>query len=368
MIVKVIGIIILISVVISGIYKSTTRHKVGYGLLAAWFLPLFFDSIHQKLWTYFETHKLAAEIYDPFLILILLVYGAVGIIEGLIRLVNDDFTFLEWISNLLKGEKGRQALIEREVSRLKSPSKAVLQTITAEDVRAAAVEMELDATAVESKGGREEAKSSQLLDYCEKFALKQVYWDSDIEGKVYAALRDFISDEYIIIPHESFSNIFRWKWGDNWRITDRVMKAHFDFAIYNEGFLLIMLIEVNGGTHNDSARVEMDEFKKKLATEKKLKLISIDATRSIGDVQLQREVEERIRQEFPDRDSCPTYCPTCHSRIPMILQLNTKADPNIHFYRCLNKECGQTHSLGRSGEYRKIAPLYRNMPDKLSNK
>lgn len=113
--VKIIGIIILIVIAICGIYKSTISHKVGYGLLAAWFLPFLFDSIRQKVGAYFETHKLAAQIYDPYLILFLLVYGAIGILEGLIRLANEDFTFLEWISDLLKGKKGKQALIEREI-------------------------------------------------------------------------------------------------------------------------------------------------------------------------------------------------------------------------------------------------------------
>lgn len=367
---KVICIIILILIAIRGILKSTARHKIGYVLIAVWSLPLFFDSLGQKLSAYFENHELAAEIYHGPLILFLLVYGTVGILEGLIRRKNGEFTFLRWMSDLLKGRKRRTDIIEEEYNSAekisfnpeepkgsteeKSPSKSDLQTITTADARAAA-EVELGTAETETK-------SLHLPDYCRMFALRQSYWDHGIEWEVYSALRQFISDDYIIIPHEAFSNLFYWKWEDDWKLTDRVTKAHFDFAIYNNNFMPIMLIEVNGSTHKSSPnRMEMDEFKRKLAAEKGVRLISLDATKTIGNIQ--QEVEERIRHEFPDRDSCPTYCPACHSRIRMILQRNKST--NEYFYRCVNKECGTTHSLGRSGEYRKIAPLYRNMPDKL---
>lgn len=397
---KVIGIIIIILIAICGIHKSTTHHKVGYGLLVAWFCTLFFDSIHQKLLVYFQTHELAAEIYWVYLIWFLLIYGAIGIIEGLIRLVSDDFTFLGWISNLLKSKKRKQAFVEQEynsadkttykpeeckedkykeelnpvnviypdknsnlqqlgvrVSMLPSPNKIELQTINKEDVRAAA-ETDKDIQVTES---------NSFLEGYHKLLLKEIYWDHEIEPEVYLALREFISDEYNIIPHEALSNIFSWKWSEDWKFTDRVTKAHFDFAIYNRDFRPLMLIEVNGGEHkNNPRRIEMDEFKKRLTAENNLKLISIDATKTIGNVK--KEVEERIRQEFPDRDSVPTYCPLCQSHIPMILQLNKKVTPNIYFYRCLNKKCGVTHSIGKSGEIGKIAPLYRNMPDKISAK
>ena len=629
---KVICIIILILIAIRGILKSTARHKIGYVLIAVWSLPLFFDSLGQKLSAYFENHELAAEIYHGPLILFLLVYGAVGILEGLIRRRDGEFTFLR----LLIGRKRRTDIIEEEydsaekisfkpeepkgskeelspakviypdknssldrilselnqmiglnsvkkeiaeliqmekfqqqrkkqglkrsdagsyhlvfagnpgtgkttvarmvagiyyhlgivsggqlievdrsglvgeylgqtalktsevikkaiggvlfideayslihegsgkgdtfgkealdtllkamedyredlviimagyteemeefisvnpglksrfkktvhfedynpqelleifcsyaqkdenvilpeaqtelahaftvmygqrdrkfgngrsvrnlynailqqlgvrVSMLKSPSKSDLQTITTADVRAAA-EMEFGTAETETK-------SLHLPDYCRMFALRQSYWDHGIEWEVYSALRQFISDDYIVIPHEAFSNLFYWKWEDDWKLTDRVTKAHFDFVIYNNNFMPIVLIEVNGSTHKSSPnRMEMDEFKRKLAAEKGVKLISLDATKTIGNIQ--QEVEERIRHEFPDRDSCPTYCPTCHSRIRMILQRNKST--NEYFYRCVNKECGTTHSLGRSGDYRKIAPLYKNMPYKL---
>lgn len=379
---KVIGIIILILIAIRGMLKSTARHKIGYVLIAAWSLPLFFDSLGQKLSAYFENHELAAEIYHGPLIPFLLVYGAVGILEGLIRRRDGEFTFLR----LLIGRKRRTDITEEEynsaekmslkpeepkgsreelspakviypdknVSMLKSPGKSDPQTITTADARAAA-EMEFGTAETETK-------SLHLPDYCRMFALRQSYWDHGIEWEVYSALRLFISDDYIVIPHEAFSNLFYWKWEDDWKLTDRVTKAHFDFAIYNNYFMPIMLIEVNGSTHKCSPnRMEMDEFKRKLAAEKGVRLISIDATKTIGNIQ--QEVEERIRHEFPDRDSCPTYCPVCHSRIRMILQRNKST--NEYFYRCVNKECGTTHSLGRSGEYRKIAPLYRNMPDKL---
>lgn len=201
-----------------------------------------------------------------------------------------------------------------------------------------------------------------LLQSVEMFSLKRSFWDHPVEAEIYKALRSLICDEYIIVPHESISNVFYWKWDKDWKNTDRVTKMHFDFVVYDEDYRPVFLVEVNGKEHEKLNKVETDNFKAALAEKVGIKLIIIDATQTIVD--LEKEVNDRIRQEFPDRASCPTYCPMCHSQIPMMLQKNGKTGD--YFYRCANKECGVTHSLGKSGEFRKIAPLYRDMPVKAT--
>lgn len=201
-----------------------------------------------------------------------------------------------------------------------------------------------------------------LLQSTDMFSLKRSYWDHPIEAEIYKALRELICDEYIIVPHESISNIFYWKWDADWKNTDRVTKMHFDFAVYDEDYRPVFLVEVNGKEHEKHNKAEIDNFKTALSEKVGLKLVIIDATQTI--VNPRKEAEERVRQEFPDRASCPTYCPACHSQIPMMLQKNGKTGDC--FYGCANKECGVTHSLGKSGEFRKIAPLYRNMPVKAT--
>ena len=51
-----------------------------------------------------------------------------------------------------------------------------------------------------------------LKDYVNAFELKEKFWDSEAESLVYDALRNFIDEHYVIVPHVATREIFKWKW------------------------------------------------------------------------------------------------------------------------------------------------------------
>lgn len=90
----IIGILILI--VVAAI-KSTVSHKIGYILFFGLFFSYLNHSIHELILILIEDHIILQKIYDPILPIFTLIYSVIGLIEGCIRLVDDDFTFLDLI-------------------------------------------------------------------------------------------------------------------------------------------------------------------------------------------------------------------------------------------------------------------------------
>jgi len=110
----IIGILILI--VISAI-KSTVSHKVCYIV----FLGLFFSfsdrSVHELILNLIEDNIILQKIYDPILPIFTLIYSVIGLIEGCIRFVNDDFTFLDLILDIIFSVgDGRHGKIWRKIN------------------------------------------------------------------------------------------------------------------------------------------------------------------------------------------------------------------------------------------------------------
>lgn len=257
------------------------------------------------------------------------------------------------------------------VSMLQSPSREELQTIIREDVLKATEEQniilfkenmkELNNTVV-----LEEALSDDEIDRISLRTEKnkvwdknQPFWDSEIEPKVYKILKEFINDEYTIVPHETLAKIFQCEWTEeNKKITSKLNYCHYDFVVYNSDFCPVMLMEVNGSKHQkDKYTIVNDNMKKKIAAKKKLKLVCIDFSDSIPDNEIKDKVEKSIREAIPDKDSVPAYCPKCHA----MMALRQNRSTMEWFYSCPNKHKNNTYSAY------KIPPLYDNLLEKIDD-
>ncbi len=180
---------------------------------------------------------------------------------------------------------------------------------------------------------------ADLLDVASRFSLKNSFWDGSLESKVYLALKRIIHTNYIILPHIGLREVFYWKWDYDWRLTNKVTKMHFDFAIYTNDFLPVIFIEINGGEHNKLETRLNDELKHSLLAQNKLKLITIDATSTIQDEKLVEIISTQIKTEVPDRQSYPAYCLECQCRMSLRQNHQTKE----YFYSC--DKCNKTYSL-----------------------
>ncbi len=165
-----------------------------------------------------------------------------------------------------------------------------------------------------------------------RFALKNQLFDSEIEPKIYSALISFINKEYLIIPHVSLQEIFNWSWADNWILTNRVSKMHFDFVVYDKGFHPVFFLEVNGGQHKTRTVIRRDNLKKTLAEKCGIKIVTIDASEKIEENKIEEKVADQIKAAFPRLDSLPVYCPQCGSKMQIVKNRTTNKD----FYGCTN--------------------------------
>lgn len=109
---KIIGIIFLVLLAICAIWRSTISHKVGYVLIVLYALTYCITPIERKLSIYFLTHESLGKFYGSWLFIILLAYGAIGLIEGLIRMVNDESTFFNSVCRLREKKKRKKISTE----------------------------------------------------------------------------------------------------------------------------------------------------------------------------------------------------------------------------------------------------------------
>lgn len=87
--------IILVSIILAIVIfrHSSTRHKTGYILFLIWMIPSVFMDRDNAFMSYLEGHTVLNILYDPILPILLMAYGAIGIIEGIIRCFIPYFTF-----------------------------------------------------------------------------------------------------------------------------------------------------------------------------------------------------------------------------------------------------------------------------------
>lgn len=216
-----------------------------------------------------------------------------------------------------------------------------------------------EASNVNDNMQRGESVYSECMDLIGAFSLKDDFFDSEMERKVYNVLKNFINKEYFIIPHVSLREVFKWDWSLNEKITNTVPKMHFDFGIYDSNYLPIMFIEVCGSEHNKNEKTKAgDAFKKELLGKHDLKLIVIDASKSIKEQEISSIVIQQIKNEIQSREDYHVYCPKCHSA--MYLKYNTKDE--TYFYGCSTYNPERTNNCSGCS-ISKIPPLYHSILD-----
>lgn len=104
---KIVLIVALVLVTINIIRRSTKIHKFGYLLLVLWILSCPFVLENNNIILFMNEHIFIDWLYDPILPVLLLVYCGIGMIEGLIRWFNLDFTFYKLIRTKMHCIKGR---------------------------------------------------------------------------------------------------------------------------------------------------------------------------------------------------------------------------------------------------------------------
>ena len=183
---------------------------------------------------------------------------------------------------------------------------------------------------------QDENSIDYLMERVYLFSQRKTFWDGsitdNIEEKIYTILRDFIDKDYLILPHVAFREIFWWgEYKNDWKLTDRVTKMHFDFGIYNKELLPVLFLEVHGKDHKTDPKViERDKFKAEIMKHCGLKLITIDCSEPMVDSEIRDKVTSCIKREVPDRESYAVYCPHCKS----LMQIKYSKKTKKYFYGC----------------------------------
>lgn len=207
----------------------------------------------------------------------------------------------------------------------------------------------------------------KLMDYVNAFELKEKFWDSEAEALVYNALKVFIDEHYVIVPHAAPREILDWeKWEKNWALTNKVNAMHFDFVIHHKDQYVnrpTLVIEVWGGEHySDPKTKERDEFKQSILNKLGIKYIIIDFSQSMSDQNIIENTIECIKKEIPSREHYTVYCPLCSS----VMEIKTNSITNKKFYGCLkfnSKE--KEHSCKGTRNVIDVPPLYTGIPIKI---
>lgn len=213
-----------------------------------------------------------------------------------------------------------------------------------------------------------------LMDRVYLFSQRKSFWDGTVEGnieeKIYQTLKLFIDDDYIILPHVAFREIFWWgKWKDDWRLTNRVTKMHFDFGIFNKDLQPIFFLEIHGKDHKEDPKVmERDKFKAEVIQHCDMKLITMDCSEPMTDQEIREKLIARIKKEVPDRQFYPAYCPRCRSLGKNnLMNITPRKDGSGYFYGCSTYSADNPDKCpGMS--IADIPPLYIGIPIVKGNK
>lgn len=204
-----------------------------------------------------------------------------------------------------------------------------------------------------------------LKDYVNAFELKEKFWDSEAESLVYDALRNFIDEHYVIVPHVATREIFKWKWKKNWTLTNKVNAMHFDFVIHHKDQHVnrpTLVVEVWGSEHySDPKTTERDEFKQSVLKKMGIKYIIIDLSQSMSDQNIIEKTIECIKKEIPSREHYTVYCPLCSS----VMEIKTNSITNKEFYGCPKYNSKEKeHSCKGTRNVIDVPPLYNGIPTK----
>ena len=204
-----------------------------------------------------------------------------------------------------------------------------------------------------------------LKDYVNAFELKEKFGDSEAESLVYDALRNFIDEHYVIVPHVATREIFKWKWKKNWTLTNKVNAMHFDFVIHHKDQHVnrpTLVVEVWGSEHySDPKTTERDEFKQSVLKKMGIKYIIIDLSQSMSDQNIIEKTIECIKKEIPSREHYTVYCPLCSS----VMEIKTNSITNKEFYGCPKYNSKEKeHSCKGTRNVIDVPPLYNGIPTK----
>lgn len=193
------------------------------------------------------------------------------------------------------------------------------------------------------------------------FMLKTGIWDSDAERKTYFILKSIINENYIIMPHVAFQDLFLIK-EDTLNISEirnQIQKYHFDFVIFDSNFLPVLLIEVNGRYHTQASKKETDAFKRQLVSlsGNNLQLIEIDLFDSNNDEELKETIEKSLYGHITSRNKYPAYCPICHS----VLTYLYRKDGTAAFYKCPKCRRKNQPEKNKTFNEEEIFPLLKGM-------
>lgn len=207
----------------------------------------------------------------------------------------------------------------------------------------------------------------KLMDYVNAFELKEKFWDSEAEALVYDALKIFIDEHYVIVPHAAPREILDWEeWEKNWTLTNKVNAMHFDFVIHHKDQYVnrpTLVIEVWGSEHySDPKTKERDEFKQSVLKKIGVKYIIIDLSQSMSDQTIIEKTIECIKKEIPSREHYTVYCPFCSS----VMEIKTNSITNKEFYGCPKYNSKEKeHSCKGTRNVIDVPPLYNGIPTKV---
>lgn len=155
---------------------------------------------------------------------------------------------------------------------------------------------------------------------------KTFFTDSSAERISYEHLSKILSDDYIIIPHVSLSDLFTYSAENNADYDiHKFLGYHVDFAIFDITYHAIMAIELNGIPHKYYRAAKWNDIKKREFFEHfKVPLITIDIS-SLSADEIISSLEHAIKTasfftccwkcntliECSAEDSIVSQCPTC---------------------------------------------------------
>ncbi len=227
---------------------------------------------------------------------------------------------------------------------------------------------EPEQTPVETTGKDYEKIDNRFINY---MSLKQGFWDSHAEEKVYGALRSFINENYIIEPHVGLREIFIWDWKKINIYEDfRVASMHFDFVIRDKRQWPnhpALVIEVWGKDHYSPEKPwvkRTDDFKQSILKRCKIPLVIINLSETMADEEINKLVESSIKKEVPSREFYTVYCPKCQA----VMKIVKNRKSGAYFYGCSQyptKKCNGRRDIEDIPKINTdVAPLYENIPIK----
>lgn len=153
------------------------------------------------------------------------------------------------------------------------------------------------------------------------------------EFSFYKVLVTHISDDYIVCPKVSLSDIFfvtDCKGENKFTYLNKINRKHVDFLICTKNKMEpVCGIELDDSSHSRADRVERDRFVNKLFAVSKLPLVRIKAINSYNQNEIITKIEENIQGLFSIRCDSQSpekteeqICPKCGAK--MVLRTATR--------------------------------------------